>query len=251
MFLSRLILNPYSWHVKKDLSNCHEMHRTILSMFPEDVNINNGGVRANYDILYRIFPIHRPRAFELLVQSAIKPNWSNLSKKYFLYIQNVKNLEIKNISNVLKVLRKNLIVRFRLMANPTQKVDGHRYPIYGYQNRIDWLNRKGAQHGFNLINVKIKNDIFNNAYVKSIESLKIKQYDVSTLTDVITHNSIKVVGWKKREQSKNQKHQLTFDGVIFDGYLTITDKVKFINGFKKGIGSGKSYGFGLLSIAPS
>ena len=56
---------------------------------------------------------------------------------------------------------------------------------------------------------------------------------------------------KKSGKSDTKKHQLTFIGIIYDGYLKITDKDKFIVGLKKGIGSGKSYGFGLLSIAPS
>lgn len=234
MFLSRLILNPYSWHVKRDISNCHELHRTILSAFPEDVKTENEGVRAHFDVLYRLLSSRNENAFTLIVQSAVKPNWSNLPEEYLLYENNGAKLEIKNISKVLKIIKKGMVVKFRLMANPTKKIDGHRVPLYGYKNRLEWLERKGNSRGFDLLKVKFSTG--------------------DTLTpDVITHTSVKVIGWKKKKKTgkkQSKKHQLTFIGIIFDGYLKIMDKNKFIEALKKGIGSGKSYGFGLLSIAP-
>ncbi|MFW9877906.1 MAG: type I-E CRISPR-associated protein Cas6/Cse3/CasE [Candidatus Thorarchaeota archaeon] len=254
MFLSRLTLNPYNWHVRRDLSNCHEMHRTILSGFPEDIKRHNGGVRANFNILYRLTISTRVSALRILVQSAVKPDWSNLPKEYLLYNQGRNNPEIKDISSVLKMLKENLVIRFRLMANPTKKINGQRIPIYGYEGRIKWLERKGIQYGFNLIQVKINKDILYERYAEIINQLKIETNDDYISTDVITHNSIKVIGWKMKEKSgksEQKKHRLTFEGVFFDGYLKITEKDKFIDGLKTGIGSGKSYGFGLLSIAPS
>ncbi len=34
MYLSRLILNPRSRAVRRDLADCHSMHRTVMSGFP-------------------------------------------------------------------------------------------------------------------------------------------------------------------------------------------------------------------------
>jgi len=235
MFLSRLLLNPYSWHVRRDISNCHEMHKTILSGFPQDGETENEGIRAHFQVLYRLKSSRRKNAFTLLVQSAIKPNWSSLPEEYLLYEHNRDNPEIKNISNVLKIIKKSMVVKFRLMANPTKKIEGHRIPLYGFNNRLEWLERKGIQHGFDLLKVEIS----GNNNLKS---------------NVITHTSIKITGWKKKKKDgkkQSKKHQLTFEGVIFDGFLKVRNKNKFIECLKNGIGSGKSYGFGLLSIAPS
>jgi len=44
---------------------------------------------------------------------------------------------------------------------------------------------------------------------------------------------------------------MTFGSVLFEGRLTIDDVEKFRETLAIGIGSGKAYGFGLLSIAPA
>ena len=45
--------------------------------------------------------------------------------------------------------------------------------------------------------------------------------------------------------------RLTFGAVLFEGELEITNAEDFRNALTHGIGSGKAYGFGLLSIAPT
>jgi CRISPR system Cascade subunit CasE len=44
---------------------------------------------------------------------------------------------------------------------------------------------------------------------------------------------------------------LSFGSVLFEGRLKVTDKEKFLDVLYAGIGTGKAYGFGLLSIAGS
>ena len=57
----------------------------------------------------------------------------------------------------------------------------------------------------------------------------------------------KRTGWRKHRGSRQP---VTFEAALFDGRLIITDKDSFLNALRQGIGSGKAYGFGLLSIAP-
>jgi CRISPR system Cascade subunit CasE len=44
---------------------------------------------------------------------------------------------------------------------------------------------------------------------------------------------------------------MTFGSVLFEGRLAITDTEQFRATLAAGIGSGKAYGFGLLSVAPT
>jgi CRISPR system Cascade subunit CasE len=39
--------------------------------------------------------------------------------------------------------------------------------------------------------------------------------------------------------------------VLYEGELEVTDTAAFRQALEKGIGSGKAYGFGLLSVAPA
>lgn len=48
---------------------------------------------------------------------------------------------------------------------------------------------------------------------------------------------------------KTKDHK-TFLSVLFDGTLKIVDPECFVNTLQKGVGAGKAYGFGLMSLAP-
>lgn len=45
--------------------------------------------------------------------------------------------------------------------------------------------------------------------------------------------------------------KITFASVLFEGLLRVTNPDAFRSALEMGIGSGKAYGFGLLSIAPA
>lgn len=60
----------------------------------------------------------------------------------------------------------------------------------------------------------------------------------------------KTMGWRSRDEKCGEKQRLTFSSVLFEGELEITDANAFRQTLAQGIGSGKAYGFGLLSIAP-
>src|SRR5437762_524360 len=69
MYLSRLFLNPRSRDVRRDLSDCQDMHRTVLRCFPTA----SGPARQEHEILYRLeTTVARP---QLLVQSRTAPDW--------------------------------------------------------------------------------------------------------------------------------------------------------------------------------
>lgn len=66
----------------------------------------------------------------------------------------------------------------------------------------------------------------------------------------------KIIGWHKDRNASplqvpnnNEPLKLTFGSVLFEGVLEITDAERFQKTLQAGIGSGKAYGFGLLSIA--
>jgi CRISPR system Cascade subunit CasE len=44
---------------------------------------------------------------------------------------------------------------------------------------------------------------------------------------------------------------MSFGNVLFDGRLQVTDAEVFRRTLTQGIGSGKAFGFGLLSVAPA
>lgn len=102
---------------------------------------------------------------------------------------------------------------FRLFANPTKKIEGKRVGMYNEEKQYEWLKRKFELEGCTIIHANI------------------------TRKEEVT----------ARVNKKSK--QMTFYGVQFEGVLQIIDPKKFKNILKNGVGSGKAFGFGLLSIA--
>ncbi len=58
-----------------------------------------------------------------------------------------------------------------------------------------------------------------------------------------------VAGGKIKSRRNDSGKPMTFGAVTFEGILEVTDAEKFRESLRQGIGTGKAYGFGLLSVA--
>ena len=237
IYLTKMILNPRSRKVLRDVGNSQEMHRTISKAFPETEKETTP--RQKYGILYRLETDNRSGQVSLLVMSSAKPDWSGLDANYLLEAE--ENPACKRIGENYAAVENGMKLMFRLRANPTKRVgksDGRandkfkpsderkirrRVEIRTDEDKIAWLKRKGEEAGFRLANVQLKEDVSN---VASVEQGKIS--------------------FSKSGNSS----LLTFGSVTFEGVLEVTDADKFRESLVQGIGTGKAYGFGLLSIAP-
>jgi len=266
MYLSRLFLNPRSLEVCRDLGDCHEFHRTILKAFPTVASPNkpadkNGvdpkkGARAALGVLHRLEPIPKTNTFRLLVQSLSKPNWNKLPPTYLLDTRgDPVNPDIKDVSDSYKHIVPGMLLAFRLCANPTRRTKfvtrktgeresienpkGHRAIICGDAALLQWLKHKGDIGGFEMLSGVVNGDAQNNAR----ELWDAWAVQVGVVRGRQTHNSL--------APQEMITHKLTFRRVMFDGRLRVTDRDRFLGTLQRGIGSGKAYGFGLLSIAPA
>jgi CRISPR system Cascade subunit CasE len=66
--------------------------------------------------------------------------------------------------------------------------------------------------------------------------------------DVRSGRDLRATGLEKRPDGSSSR--LTFYGVTFEGRLEVVDTALFRAGLQAGMGSGKAYGYGLLSLAP-
>ncbi len=116
---------------------------------------------------------------------------------------------------------------FDLYANPTRSVkkpdgnggftkNGRRLTLMNKPSQMEWLSRKGKNHGFQLAE-----DI----------PLRIE----------------KPVNHRFSRKGRNGLHI----GVHFQGALHVTDREAFKKAFREGIGTAKGFGFGLLMIKPA
>jgi len=257
LYLSRVPLNPRERAVRRDLADCRALHRTILRAFP-DLGLGRGiagqtlvsattafddgddgdgvldgepsstsGARRQFGVLYRVDEDRRG-APVVLVQSSSEPDWSRLSEQSPRYLAGAPDR--KDIAPSYAALRDGMTLAFRLRANPTRKVDrrqdsdpnrrnGRRAMLTAEDDQLAWLRRKGVQGGFTLGGRPDVPDV----RVSPVEKV----------------------------EGRGAPHKRTFGAVTFEGTLRIDDADKLRTALVDGIGSGKAYGFGLLSLAPA
>lgn len=222
MYLTLMRLNPHSTAVQRDLRDIHALHRTIMRAFPPVVD-SEQKARAYWGVLHRLEVERQTGRVLLYVQSRIAPNWSFLPDGY-LAVDGMPNPAVKSVAEAYAAIREGRILRFRLRANPTRKIDtksgpngerrnGRRVPLASLDRQVQWLVDKGKQHGFELLQVAV-------AAAGAAEL-------------VHSHTTGR-----------------TFQGVLFEGRLRVANAERFRTALASGIGPGKAYGFGLLSIAP-
>jgi CRISPR system Cascade subunit CasE len=241
MYLSRLTLNIRNYQVRRDLANCQDLHRTLLKAFPQssgNPEDKSNHVRQDFGLLYRVEGRRNENTVKIMIQSRVIPDWSLLPESY-------SDAEgPKPVTDKYQQLADGQVLSFILKANPTKKTgtvskterlagvknNGHRKYINKSDEQLQWLAQKGINCGFKLLTVQINP----------------KVYDVDTSPD------LRIKGWKnlKPEGREPVKREMNFGAVIFQGHLQITNREKFLSTLTNGIGSGKAYGFGLLSIAP-
>jgi len=115
--------------------------------------------------------------------------------------------------------------RFSLLANPTKKLvvrdangtkkkNGQRIALGKREDLIEWIERKGTQHGFTL----------------DAESLKTMP--------------------RPRQQFSKKGKGGTHTATVFTGMLQVSDPAAFKQAATHGIGSAKAFGFGMLCLVP-
>lgn len=222
MYLSRLVVNRRSSAVRRDLADCQELHRTVMRCFPTAL----GPARVEHGVLYRL-EMDRDGRAKLLVQSKVLPDWTRLPQNYLDGSAPDLNPATGSLQRILDGITPAARYQFRLVANPTRSLgvvaeDGKRKekrvelrkPDEWYQ----WLERKGALHGF-----------------------KTMRCATQPVPNASTAEISKVYGKRKGQE-------LTIATVRFDGLLEVVDGSLFREAVTRGIGRSRAYGCGLLSI---
>jgi CRISPR system Cascade subunit CasE len=236
-YLSRLILDPLRRPVRRDLGDAYQLHRTILRAFPQVPE--GASAREHFGLLYRAEPYDRqPNLIRVLVQSALAPDWSELPDQYLGPSPDERpNPAVRVIDEAYEQIANGMQLTFRLRANPTKRIGannteqgeqwrGKRVELRRENEQLDWLARKGAAGGFRLLGVRTQPE------VRAVQAANLE----------------KVRGWRPSREGADAM-PLRFGAVLFNGQLEVTDRDAFVGVLEHGIGSGKAFGFGLLSIA--
>lgn len=229
MFLSKVPVDPMSTVFRKDYADVHDMHRTLMSRFPEAPH--DVSAREHHGLLWRLDD--QGREMVMYVQSGERPDWGSLPEGYLR-----GRAQVKCLQPVFSAVEEGAEFSFRLTANPTRSVlpppngaprpRGVRRPIHDPELQIRWLIRQAERCGFLLAESH------------------------GGEPDVLVLPRPPRVGYKNAPPNKRGRDRLkiTVTSVTFEGRLRITDAEAFRFALRTGIGRAKAYGCGLLSLAP-
>jgi CRISPR system Cascade subunit CasE len=247
MYLSRLILDPRDRFVQRDLADCRQLHRTVLSAFP-DIAADTPNARETLGVLFRLEETSVFGPPQVLVQSRLEPDWRHLKEGYLYRRQdNNPNPETGVMERLWADVRAGDRFIFRLRANPTKKVPknaddrwgGKRVSIDKEEAQLNWLDRKADQGGFKILTVTTDPRAVNHANGHDTRGEPARDVDAA--------KGPRIIGWKSNSDTRQK---MTFGSVLFNGRLEVTDRDRFLKTVECGIGSGKAFGFGLLSVLP-
>jgi len=122
----------------------HDMHRSVMGMFPD---VGGGSARVALGVLFRLYRMEKE--LRLYVQSTDKPDASVLRPGFEMVDQP------KELDSLASVLAAGQTYLFDLLASPTKKKESDgknskRVFLTSSLDRLDWLKRKGADAGFSL-----------------------------------------------------------------------------------------------------
>ncbi|MFY1681635.1 type I-E CRISPR-associated protein Cas6/Cse3/CasE [Micromonospora sp. WMMD730] len=230
MYLSKLTVNVYSRDFRRDHADLRQMHRTVMSGYPDLPD--DTPARQAQSVLWRLDSVHR--GFAQYVQSSVKPDWSRLSGDYL-----IEPPQVRSLQPLLDAITPGRRFAFRLVGNPTRSIinqagqdrppaeegkrpRGKRIARRKPEEQIEWLIRKGGQHGF----------VVPTAYNG--------QPDVSPSPCLTQTGQLR----------PGDRGPVTIEPVRFEGHLIVTDADTFREAVRQGIGHSRAYGCGLISLAP-
>ncbi|QKW07780.1 type I-E CRISPR-associated protein Cas6/Cse3/CasE [Streptomyces sp. NA04227] len=212
LWLTRIVPDPRSREARRDLGDAVGLHRRIMSLFPDHLG---PGPRQSLGLLHRIDDARSGPV--ILLQSAHQPELAKLPEGY-------GQTATRPLDPLLGLLRSGLEIRYRCTASPVRKPGATTRALYKLPEVValhgadadEWWQRQADAAGLKVL------------------SLHSQPLDAATGTRG---------GQEDRQRIRHARTR-------FDGVAVIVDPDQLRTKLTAGIGRGKAYGCGLLTLAP-
>ncbi|MBO8202701.1 type I-E CRISPR-associated protein Cas6/Cse3/CasE [Streptomyces smyrnaeus] len=229
-WLTRLRLNTAHRAVQRDLANAAALHRRVMTLVPEDLG---DSPRSRAGILFRLDDDGTGTP-ALLVQSRIAPDTARLPHGY-------AQTQTKDMRTLITALRPGLRVRYRLLGNAVRRCGRNStegrwkqaIPLHG-EEADRWWGERATSAGLLVHTVRSEPCEPLTAWHHTGEQPGTQRQPTKT-------------GRKHRKDTVLVPHHAT----QFEGTATVHDADALRHALLHGIGRSKSYGCGLLSLAPA
>lgn len=223
MYLTRMQLNPARREARKLLGSPRAMHAAVEAAFPQPVSPGHGRNLWRLD--------EDKSAVWLYIQSPTRPDLSHVVEQAGW--PTTSTWQTRELTPLLDSLHPGSRWGFRLTANPTRSGrpasggDTQRFGHVTAAQQLQWLLDRTEKNGFLIPPVGSAEEGEHAAVV--------------TRRDRTTF----------RHEDGNTARQVTLTRATFTGLLDVIDADILRAAILRGIGPGKAYGCGLLTLAPA
>ena len=209
--LTQITINPRSTAAQRDLSDSQALHQRVMSLLPDSLGTTG---RHDTATLHRIDRTS-DGTIHLLIQTSLPAlDLSGLPDAYTSHPPRTLNLDA-----IHERLQTGIAVRYAVTANPTRNLHrpgqrGKRVPISGYPNVAAWWHNKAASIG---LDIDDRPPMINPA---------------------------------PHPRGHKDGQRVTHRAYRIEGIAAVTDATALRRSLLDGIGPGKAYGLGLLTVLP-
>ena len=213
MFLSRVEINPYRRDTASVLSDPQRIHAAVMASFPA---LSPGSDTDR--VLWRVDRLD-PSTY-IIVQSSRRPNFGHIVEQ-FGWPESGQKWDTLEYDDFLSKIKAGQCWRFRIVANPVRsesRHDGTRgkiRPCLSVEDQLMWLSSRSEKLGFTLASE-------------------------GTGFTVVSRENLSF---------KHGNSRISLVRASYEGVLEVTDPDAFRSALISGIGRGKAYGCGLLTLA--
>ncbi|MEU5774060.1 type I-E CRISPR-associated protein Cas6/Cse3/CasE [Streptomyces venezuelae] len=218
IWLTRIVPDLRSRDARRDLTGTATavgLHRRLMSLFPQDAGSDP---RAQFGVLFRIEDT--TTGPHVLLQSSHDPDLTRLPDGYGTSLS-------RPLNPLLDALEPGLTVRYRCVASPVRKPGATTREIYNLPAVVP-LNGAAADEW----------------WLRQAETAGLKS---------LTHHAqpLDAAQGTRSPHTPGKEQRIRHARTRFDGSAIINDADLLRQKITEGIGRGKAYGCGLLSIAPA
>ncbi|MCP2292049.1 type I-E CRISPR-associated protein Cas6/Cse3/CasE [Nocardia amikacinitolerans] len=228
MYLSRIPLNPARKGTRLFVTSAQVTHAAVMTSFPPSDHVAAADSTDNGRVLWRID--RAENTIHLYVVSPTRPDFTHIVEQAGW--PTTTTWATRDYRDLLDNLATGQRWHFRLTANPVRRAmdrvrndptERGRTTGLDSSGQLHWLQRKAAEHGFEL------------GQCVSGDS---KEPDV-IITD------------RRSVTFQRHSHTVSLSTATFEGTLQVTDPQRLRAALIGGIGRAKGYGCGLLTLAPA
>ena len=235
-FLSRVYLNPLRRQAQRMLRNPQLLHAAVL-----------GGLSrqpVTERVLWRLETQNQHR-LELLVLTRSTPSWEHLIEQAGWPSADEPQALVKPYQPLLDQVQRGRVFAFRLKANPVSCTKKPLAPSAAHLRRLAGTRPRGVR----VAHRKLPDQI---AWLTT----RLRRAGCEVVTESVDDVEVPAVRVTDRHRLSFSKVgedngvRVVLESATFDGLLRIADPELAREALLSGIGAGKAYGFGLLTLAP-